>query len=49
MHIMKYYIYNNGFIECDKETYEKYDGFKETDIERQKRILDCYFKKESKT
>ena len=39
MHLTKYYIYDNGFKEVDKETYDKYDGFKETDTERQLRIL----------
>ena len=44
MHRTKYYIYYyNECIEVDKETYEKYDGFKETDLEKQKRILSALF------
>ena len=44
MHKTKYYIYYyNECIEVDKETYNNYDGFKETDIEKQKRILTALF------
>ena len=39
MHLTKFYIYDNGFKEVDKETYEKYEGFKETDTDRQLRVL----------